>query len=166
MKSVAIIFALVLASASFSVTQTIGITADDLRMLEGAKWSGTLTYLDYSSNKKTSIRSKLTVRRSPEHSGLWWFDYEYPDEPKGNSSSSSTLINDGKVFFDQNVIEKTGLPDKTLRIITTRPGEDNDKKAVFRYTYLIGKDKLLIRKEVQTIGTTEWFERSEYSWTR
>ena len=165
MKSSIIIVLFVLSAASAAFAQSASLTADDLKVLEGDKWIGTLTYLDYRSNKKTSIKSNLIVRRA-ENGGLWWFDYEYPDEPKANGSTSTLLMNDGRKFLDQDVIERTVLPDKALRVITTRMGEDNNKKALFRYTYTFGSKAFSVKKEVQLEGTPEWFERNEYSWKR
>lgn len=166
MKCFAVIFALTFFASFSAIAQTAGLTAGDLKVLEGDKWIGTLTYLDYRSNKKTSIKSNLTVRRSAEHAGMWWFDYEYPDEPKANSTTSTVLMNHGKKFFDQDVVEKTVLPDKTMRVVTTRVGEDNNKKALFRYTYTFGSNAFSLKKEVQLEGTAEWFERNEYNWKR
>ena len=166
MKQFTIILALTLIASSGAFAQTARLTADDLKVLEGDKWIGKLTYLDYRSNKPTSIRSNLTVRRSPEHGGMWWFDYEYPDEPKANSTTSTVLMNDGKKFLDQDVIEKTVLPDRSLRVVTTRTGEDNHKKALFRFTYMLSPKAFAVKKEVQLEGSAEWFERNSFSWTR
>ena len=44
--------------------------------------------------------------------------------------------------------------------------EDNDRDATFRFTYLIGASRVSLRKEVMYEGTTEYFERNEYAWTR
>ena len=38
----------------------------DLQPLHGPQWKGALTYLDYTSNKKVSIPSNLTVTSSTE----------------------------------------------------------------------------------------------------
>lgn len=43
---------------------------------------------------------------------------------------------------------------------------DNDKRALFRYTYLLGAKSLSIKKEVRYEGASEFFERNEYSWKR
>ena len=164
--TLAILFTII-ASVAISAQNSTVVTAEDLKGLEGRKWNGTLTYLDYRSNKKTSIKSALSIQKSTDKPDTWTFNYEYPDEPKANGSSTVTLADGGKVFNDQAVIEKVpGKSGEPLRIVTTKMGTDNDKKATFRYTYLIAPASLTLKKEVQLEGSTEWFERNTYAWTR
>ncbi|MBC7898631.1 MAG: hypothetical protein H7070_01140 [Saprospiraceae bacterium] len=146
--------------------QTAKVDATDLNRLTGAEWKGTLTYLDYSSNKKTSIASNLTVIETPGDHLSWTFDFKYPDEPKADKRSTVTLSPDGRTFDGETVIEKTYLSRESLKIVTTQRGTDNDKKAVFRYTYLFAPASLSIKKEVRLETATEYFERNEYSWKR
>jgi len=148
------------------MTSAQKLTAKDLRSLEGSKWIGTLTYLDYRSNKKTSIKSNLTVTRKPGAAGVWIFAYEYPDEPNANGSSDVALLDDGKTFNEQTVIETNRLKGQSLRIVSIKDGTDNDKKAKFRYTYLLSEESFSIKKEVQLEGSSDWFERNTYSWAR
>jgi hypothetical protein len=142
------------------------ITAADLDRLTGPSWAGTLTYVDYSSNKRTSIRSNLTVTKVGGDSGAWRFAYEYPDEPKANQTSDAVLASGGKNFFGEDVVEKTKLADGSLRFVTTQRGTDNDKPALFRYTYLIARNSLSIKKEVRIDGSKDFFERNVYEWKR
>ena len=139
------------------------VAEKDLKMLEGGTWVGTLTYLDYGSGKKTEIKSNLNVAEKSD--GVWTFEYVYPDEPKANGSSEVALANGGKTFNGQAVTSKQRR-DGTLEIVTTKDGDDNSKKAVFRYSYSISKNAFSIRKEVQYVGGSEWFERNIYSWNR
>jgi hypothetical protein len=65
------------------------------------------------------------------------------------------------------VVEKTFLPNDILKIVTQKEGMDNDKKAIFRHTYLIGKTSFSIKKEVKYDEPgAEFFPRNQYSWTR
>ena len=167
MKPVALSFLFTIIAALATTAQNAVVTAEDLAALEGSKWTGTLSYVDYSSNKKTSIKSALLVKKSADKSNTWIFDYEYPDEPKANGSSVITLADGGKIFNEQIVVEKVaGNAEAPMRIVTTKPGTDNDKKALFRYTYLVSRRSLTIKKEVQLDGSSEWFERNTYAWTR
>lgn len=138
----------------------------DLKPLLGTKWTGNLTYLDYSSNKKVSIKSNLTVTKSAESTSIWIFDFEYPEEPKANEKVEVEISKDGKMFDGEQVIEKIKLPNATLKIVTVKNGEDNNKLAIFRHTYLINKQSFSIKKEVQYEGSNEFFERNKYSWKR
>lgn len=165
MQRILVAVAAILFVSTFSVGQAV-LESKDLEILEGTKWTGTLTYLDYSSNKTTTIKSNLTVTRKSKEPPVWTFAYEYPDEPKANDSSDAVLEEGGRKFFGEAVIEKKYLPDETLRMVTTQPGTDNGKKALFRYTYLINSKSLSIKKEVQIEGSSVWFERNEYSWAR
>ncbi len=94
------------------------------------------------------------------------FEYQYPDEPKANSTETVAIGKDGKMFDGEAVIERTNLTDKTLKIVTEKSGPDNDKKALFRFTYLLSKTSFSIKKEVKYEGTTEFFVRNEYNWKR
>jgi hypothetical protein len=163
-----IILLLVITSSIFGFVslKSPKIKLKDLNSLAGEKWKGQLSYLDYRSNKNVVISSNLTVTQSSEDKLLWIFEYEYPDEPKANKKSVVKLSPDGKIFDDAAVTERLTLPNNTLKIITIENGMDNDKKSVFRHTYLINKQSFSIRKEVKYEGTSEFFNRNEYSWTR
>lgn len=154
---------------SFSVSgfgQTAKIKVSDLLILTGKQWSGTLSYLDYGTNKKISIPSNLTVTRSKNNKSSWIFDYRYPKEPKADSAETVTVSKDGKILDGEAVVERTILPDKTLKIVTEKNGTDNNKNAVFRYTYMLNKSNFSIKKEVRYEGAAEFFGRNEYIWKR
>lgn len=149
----------VLTTGSFA--QSAKLEPKDLAVIEGSKWIGTLTYLDYSSNKKTLIKSNLTVSKAAGEKNVWIFDYEYPDEPKANSKDRVILSENGKTLDGETVSEVT----KT-KIVTLKAGTDNGLTAIFRFTYEFGKDRFSIRKEVKPEGSVDYFERNTYSWTR
>lgn len=161
--SVLLIVAQLFAPAAASAPK---VTGKDLRTLAGAQWTGTLTYLDYRSNKKVSIPSNLTVTRSAEDNRSWVFDYKYPDEPKADGKETVTVSRDGRAINDEAVTERTKLAGGTLRIVTEKKGRDNDRNAVFRHTYLLNAKSFSIKKDVRYEGAGEFFERNQYSWTR
>ena len=150
----------------FISTGTPKLKRSDLQFLTGQQWTGTLTYLDYSNNKKVSIPSNLIVTQSKVDKFAWVFDYQYPDEPKANGAKDVILSKDGRTFNGETVVEKVTLDASTLRVTTEKSGSDNDKKALFRFTYLTGPKSFSIRKEVRYEGTTEFIERNQYSWSR
>lgn len=166
MKKIISIFLIALFSSIFALGQVPKVKIKDLQNLTGAQWTGTLSYLDYGKNTKVSIPSNLTVTQSKDNKSSWIFEYQYPDEPKANSKEIVAITEDGKIFDGETVIERTNLADKTLRIVTEKSGTDNDKKALFRFTYLIGKTNFSIKKEVQYEGKTDFFVRNEYSWKK
>jgi hypothetical protein len=166
MKILFIVILITFVFIDSASAQTAKISPDDLKTLEGAQWIGTLTYLDYSLNKKTSIRSNVTISRSSVDKFSWKFEYQYPDEPKANSNDNVLLSADGRILDGETVVERTKLADGMLKFVTTKNGEDNGKKALYRYTYLAGKNTFSVKKEARLEGTTEFFVRNEYSWTR
>lgn len=165
MKNIRALAFVIFALVSWAFAQTVSVTPDELKTLEGAEWVGELTYLDYSSNEKTSIKSNLKISKSNDPR-VWTFDYIYPREPKANGTSMVGLSADGRTFNDQAVVEKSKLADGTLKFVSTKPGTDNERKALFRFTYLFSATKFSIKKEVKVDGTDTYFERNTYTWSR
>ena len=96
----------------------------------------------------------------------WVFEYEYPDEPKANGKQVVRLEEGGTLFDGEKVVERSSLDGGALRIVTEKRGRDNDRDALFRYTYTLGESSFSIRKEVRPEGAAEFFERNTYSWRR
>ena len=145
--------------------QTPVVMPEDFSLLTGGRWTGTLVYLDYGSNKETSIPSHLTVTKSPGENLTWIFEYEYPREPKANSKEKVKLTTDGTSINDEKVVARETLGG-VLRLVTERRGKDNDRDALIRYTYLIGQSSFSIKKEVRPDGSSRFFERNRYTWQR
>lgn len=164
-----IFVSILLVAASFAglaLPQAPAVRVEDLAQLTGAPWTGSLTYLDYRSNKKVSIASTLTVTRVPDDELSWVFEYQYPDEPKANSKQTVTIGEGGAVIDGEKVVERTVLDGGALKVVTEQDGSDDDRKALFRYTYLFGPSSFSIKKEVRPEGSAEFFERNQYSWKR
>lgn len=160
-----LILALTLICVTAAFGQKSKIEPKDLAKLEGAPWTGTLTYLDYSSGKPTAIKCDVTITRDAKDSHVWTFDYRYPDEPKANSKDSVVLSADGRTFDGEAVLEFS-RKGKTSRLVTTKQGKDNDKPATFRFTYLFDDKNFSVRKEVKVDGSADYFERNRYAWSR
>lgn len=163
------IFGLLLAVLAFAVAasaQTASISARDLKPLEGRQWTGTLTYLDYTSGKKTTIKSNIVVTHSNSDALSWTFEMYYPLEPAADGKDDVSLSLDGRTFNGEAVIESSKLPGGILRVVTTAPGRDDNRDATIRHTYLIGKRTFSIRKEVKFDGTDGFIERNIYDWER
>ncbi len=157
-----ITFTLIAAASA----QSARVTEKDLKPLDGKLWTGSLTYIDYTSKNKTTIESNLMVSRSVTHAMTWVFELQYPQESGAGSKDEVRISPDGRSLDGEMVIERTLLPKGVLRIVTTGPGRDDNRNAVFRHTYTISKSAFSIRKEVKFDGTDEFFERNTYSWTR
>lgn len=162
-----LIFFFVTGMLGISVfSQTPTVSARDLKPLEGRQWTGTLTYLDYTSGKKTTIKSNIVVTRSSSDALSWTFEMYYPLEPAADGKDEVSLSLDGRTFNGEAVIESTKLPGGILRVVTTAPGKDDNRNATIRHTYLIGKRTFSIQKEVKFDGTDEFIERNIYNWER
>lgn len=164
----AFVLALLFASAfaGRSTQQPPRVSADDLRKLTGARWTGMLTYLDYGSNKRVSIPSALTVKQTAADGTAWDFEYEYPEEPKANGKQTLKIDDGGAVFDGEQVVERTGLGGGGFRLVTVKRGKDNDKAALLRFTYTLDGSTFSIKKEVRPEGAAEFFERNQYNWKR
>jgi len=163
-----LVTALLIVSSFFGLaaTATTKAKAEDFQKLTGPQWSGTLTYTDYGTGKKVSIRSNLVVTRSTAGGLSWTFAYQYPDEPNASSNSTVTISKDGASIDGERVIERTRLAKGIVRIVTEKTGTDNDKNASIHLTYTLGGSSFSIKKEVRYEGETESFERNLYSWKR
>ena len=164
----ALMLALLLGSQIFGSVSLneARIKRDDLQILTGTQWSGTLTYLDYRSKKKVSIPANLNVTPDAEDKWSWVFEYVYPDEPKANSREIVRLSKDGRSINGEVVLERISLPDNTVRFVTEKKGEDNNRSAVIRFTYLLNAKSFSIRKEVRYEGEDQFFERNNFDWKR
>ena len=152
--------------AALILPQSAKILPEDLRRLTGARWSGMLTYTDYTSNRRVSIPSTLIVTESAGDASSWVFEYGYPEEPKANGKQTVKLDDGGTRLDGETVVERTSLDGGLLRIVTEKRGTDNDKPALFRYTYIISASSFSVKKEVRIEGASEFFERNVYSWSR
>lgn len=152
--------------AAAAQSQPARVEPEDLQRLTGARWSGTLTYLDYGRNTKVSIPSELIVTGDAAGGQSWTFEYLYPKEPQANGKKTVALGDGGRALADQTVVGREVLPGGALKIVTEADGTDNDKPARFRFTYLAGPKSFSIKKEVRPEGSAEFFQRNEYSWTR
>ncbi len=122
-------------------------------------WQGTLTYLDYSSNKEVSIPVNLLVVK--KNNKALKFNYLYPKEP--NANSKSTIKVGGNTLNGRIIVGKC-LDSGYLMLITEDSGRDNGKPAKITFTYTISPYFFSIRKDVEVEG--ERFMRNRYEFSR
>lgn len=141
--------------------------AADLDQLAGEGWTGSLTYLDYTSRKPFTMPATLAVSRIPGAADpSWTFRLGYPDEPRANSEHTITLTAGGSLLDGETVLERTPLPAGGIRLITETDGEDDHRPARLRHEYDLSPKSCTIRKLVRPQGSPEFFERNTYRWTR
>jgi hypothetical protein len=92
--------------------------------------------------------------------------YRYPNEPKANSKGKIKISDQGKKLNNESVISREVLADGSVQITTSYNGKDNNKEAIMKGVYILGKTICVIRKEVKYVNSDKWLKRNEYSFQR
>ena len=142
--------------------QAPSVSASEFNKLAGC-WEGQLTYLDYGTNKPFSMPANLQVTRISNTKSFVLANI-YPEEPKANANDTIIISGDGSYINKEKITSKQIDKDGTVRLTTELSGEDgNDQKqALFRFSYLLSPTGFTFRKEVQFTGNKEWILRHEY----
>jgi hypothetical protein len=140
------------------------ITSQELETLIG-NWTGTLTYMDYSSNEPYTMPANVTVKPGKNENQLLLFN-EYPNEPQANGKSKVTISKDGKAINGNNLLSKKLLDTGETEFTTESEGKDDNKKALIRNIYVVGEKSFIIRKEVKFENKDEWLMRNEFNYSR
>ncbi len=140
------------------------VTAEEFKYLIGC-WKGTITYLDYSSNKPFTMPANMTVKDFTNKNSIV-YSINYPTEPSANSIDTIFISENGRFINNEPIKKKLKLTD-SLEVITEIAGIDgNDNKAaLIRHTYRISKNTFSVQKEVQFVGQKSWILRNEYKYT-
>lgn len=162
---------LIMFSLNFTIfaqsdSQTLQIS--EVEHVEGA-YTGTLTYLDYTSNERVELsltatskikKNKLILEFAiPEWGKMIRQKYAY-------EFKNGTIYNDGRAW---KLEEKDYNPDnKRFTYVISKPGKDgNDQKTcIFRLTIAYANDLLTITKDVKFDDEQVFFNRNEYKITR
>lgn len=161
------IAALVIGITTWGNAQTNYKTlVKDFQSISGY-WSGSLTYLDYSSGKPYTMPADIVITRI-DQTNQFAFSNSYPNEPSANSVDTLCISPDGKRLDNAQIKSRKKLPNGDIEITVEETGTDgNDNRpATFRYTYTFGKTTFKRRKEVQFTGESAWINRHEYTYTR
>lgn len=140
------------------------MTPTDFNVLMG-EWTGTLTYMDYSSSKPFTMPANLTVEQGKNENQLVLFN-SYPNEPHANSKDKIQISKDGSQVNNIDIKSVEAMPDGQIQIMTTYIGKDNKKRAQIRNVYNIGNSRFVIRKEVKFENSENWLVRNEYKYVR
>lgn len=139
----------------------------DLDTLIGPTWRGTLTYLNYGSDKLSTIPTSLLVARTGEAAWSWATGYD--DEPHADSASEVRLIEGGQAIQSGDTIERVVSRVREgdrLSFMTEHADADDNRPATIRREYRIGPGEFSIRKLVKYEGEGDFFQRHEYRWKR
>jgi len=152
----------VFAQQSNSIISEYTVDPEDIEIILG-DWTGSLTYIDYSSNEPYTMPADVTVKQDKNKLTL---NFKYPNEPNANSKGQISISKKGDKINKEIVVSKRELSNEQLEIITEYDGKDNEKKALIRNKYIIGSKKFVVRKEVKFENSNEWIMRNEYSFER
>ena len=155
------VFTLLISHGNYSQNT---ISPDDLDIISG-KWKGTLTYLDYSTNKPFTMPANVSVERGKNAYQVQLF-ISYPKEPNANSKDRIIISKDGVLLNKTRVISREILPNQEIKITTEYSGKDNRKKGLIRNVYIFGMQRFIIRKEVKFKDSADWLIRNEYNFAR
>ena len=161
MKFIIATLFLILSLNSYGQTN---ITSEDLKTIVG-NWEGNITYLDYQTGKPYTMPANLIVKQGSNENKLVLKNI-YPKEPKANSSDKIKISKNGLLLNKHKVTAREKLKNGDLQIQTEHKAKDDNKKAFIRYTYILGSDSFLIRKEVQFEEAGDWIKRNEFNYRR
>ncbi len=143
------------------------VKAIDFAVIFG-QMNGSLTYLDYSSGKPYTMPANIFTKINPKNSSEIIQMVSYPDEPKANGIDSFRISKDGKMLNNLAITSRKQLSNGSLELVGERKGQDgnDNKNAILRYTYTLGKNIFVIKKEVLFDGEKNWVLRHTYSCKR
>jgi hypothetical protein len=140
------------------------IEKGDLSRITG-NWNGELTYLDYTSKKEVTFSCNLEAVVTPDEK-LLKLKYIYPDEMDANTMSRLDITEDGATIEGQFVMERTILPDGSLKLITEEKEFDDYKLSTIRRIIVLSNDTFVITKMVKFDDAGDFFRRNEYRWKK
>ena len=141
------------------------VSINDFKPIEG-RWSGTLTYLDYGKNTNETIKTNVEV--SIKNAAVFEVAIFFADEPNKSGKDKYRIRKSGTMINKRKLIERTVLPDGSLKIVLEENGKDgNDSKtATFHHVLLIANKEFTMTKLVKFDGETTFFQRNQYSFSR
>ncbi|CAA9540944.1 MAG: hypothetical protein AVDCRST_MAG96-4296 [uncultured Segetibacter sp.] len=140
------------------------ISAVDLKNLNGC-WQGTLNYSGTIIRKPYTTTAELVVKQIG-NSNNFEFSHIYTKDPGENVVDTVRLSRDGRKLNDGTIKSKRNTSGGNVEIITEVLGfdHDNNKAAIIRQTYSIGKRFYIYKKQVQLAGQIDWLDRQEFKY--
>jgi hypothetical protein len=162
-----LLLAIVLIGTTCNLSAQNKTTTFKISDLSGSlgKWSGSLTYLDYTSGKPYTMPADIIISFAVNPEG-YIMTYEYPNEPKANEVDTTYLKDHN--FGKEKVVQFNKKTSGEFTLVTAYEGTDgnDNKKAVLRHTYTLEGNSFSIKKDVQFKGTSKWIKRHEYLLTK
>ena len=153
-----------LAGAEDRQSEEAIVTSADFAGLTGDGWSGSLRYLDYSSNTEKTIPVELRFDKPRKRKVV--YRIKYPGEAQYNTTEKLKWSRDGLELNDQKIVSRRRSADGTVVLITQGYGKDNNRSAEIRTTYSLNVSALTISKDVRPEGEADFFRRNSYELVR
>lgn len=155
-----------LAFHSAIAQQSSSVSIRELSVLVGS-WKGTLNYGGTIIRKPYTTTAELVVKQIGS-SNKFELLHVYTKDPNDNTRDTISISDNGTALNRATIKSKRTTSDGNMEIITEVPGfdHDNDKAAIVRHTYTIGKQNYKFKKEVQLEGLSDWLERQEFNYAR
>ena len=150
----------------FAATFITKVSVKDFKPAFG-KWTGTITYLDYTSGKPFTMPANVSINKNKKDAKQLILAFEYPKEPQANGNDTLIISADGSMIDNAKLVSKEDQ-NGIMQIITEESGIDgnDNKKALIRYIYRISKSSFIKRKEVKFEGEEKFIMRNEFKMVR
>ena len=140
------------------------VTMDEFKPLEGDNWEGHLSYLNYGSDKRSTIPVKLAVKVLNKK--VLQYAIQYPGEEDHNAKERLKLSSDGTRINGYIITNREQTAGGTLVLTTQGKGRDDNQRAEVQLVYSLAADRFSIRKNVRFENSKEYINRNEYSFQR
>ena len=151
-------------SAVHETDNGMAVTMDELRTLEGDDWEGSLSYLNYGSEKRSSIPVKVAIKVLDENT--LQYAIQYPGEAQHNAKELLKLSRDGTHIDGYDITGREQTADGMLILTTEGKGRDDDRPADIQVIFTVAADRFNIRKNIRFESSEAYFNRNEYSFKR
>ncbi len=143
----------------------IKIAPHEIDLVAQSDWKGSYTYLDFPTGKKKTIPAELKAEKLNDRSIE--MNFIFPYETRNNKYSDKLKIGKDLGSIEGNpIVLKDLTDDGQIRIVTLSKEKYFGQNAEIYYSYILGPNKLQIRKEVQFEGKTELLLAEGYEFLR
>ena len=136
------------------------ISAEDFAPLIGDDWEGALTYLNYGSDKRSTIPVKMIIAAA--NGGSISYAIQYPGEEDANIDGVIEISENGSTINGHPVTSRRSLPDGGVEIVTEAQDRDDNRPADIQTIYTITETLFKMRKAIRFEREADWIERNEY----
>ncbi|UOG76674.1 DoxX family protein [Hymenobacter tibetensis] len=155
--------------AAHSLAAPATVTMQELKAI-AQQWNGSLTYLDYKSQRAVTLVTVLNGMQSAPQELVLNFVYQEPNGKQVKGYDKVQLSTDGtQLVWDGvplQVSNKTRLPDKTLQLVLEGRGEDNQKSCLIKRTLSLNDHQFSVVKEVKCDNAPGFITRNKYQFQR